>query len=126
MPRNFASEDKKQQVLSYKTTSIILYNIAIMEKNITLQQNDIRVYNTKLMQSKQVLNAMKKAATNPIEWLRQYYSIVLEREVSMGETLRYLHAQFAFFMGVFPTYDSLLVHAAVGAWTLWAILRCRN
>lgn len=97
-----------------------------MEKNITLQQNDIRVFNTKAVQPKQILSVIKKAATNPIEWLRQYYSSVLEREVSMRQTLRYVHAQLAFFMGVFPTYDSLLVHAAVGVWALWALLRCRE
>lgn len=95
-----------------------------MEKNITLQQNDIRVLDTKLMQSTSILNVIKKAATNPIEWLRQYYSSVLEREVTTSQTLQYLHAQLAFVMGVFPAYDSLLVHLGVGAWALWAILRC--
>ena len=95
-----------------------------MEKNITLQQNNIRVFNTKLMQPASILNVIKKAATNPIEWLRQYYSSVLEREVTTGQTLRYLHAQLAFLMGVFPTYDSQLVHLGVCAWALWAILRC--
>lgn len=95
-----------------------------MEKNITLQQNDIRVLDTKLMQSTSILNVIKKAATNPIEWLRQYYSSVLERKVTTSQTLRYLHAQLAFVMGVFPAYDSLLVHLGVGAWALWAILRC--
>lgn len=97
-----------------------------MEKNITLQQNNIRVFNTKLMQPASILNVIKKAATNPIEWLRQYYSSVLEREVTTSQTLRYLHAQLAFLMGVFPIYDSLLVHLGVGAWALWAILRCKD
>ena len=64
-----------------------------MEKNITLQQNNIRVFNTKLMQPASILNVIKKAATNPIEWLRQYYSSVLEREVTTGQTLRYVHAR---------------------------------
>lgn len=95
-----------------------------MEKNITLQQNNIRVFNTKLMQPASILNVIKKAATNPIEWLRLYYSSVLEREVTTSQTLRYLHAQLAFLMGVFPIYDSLLVHLGVCAWALWAILRC--
>ena len=97
-----------------------------MEKNITLQQSDIRVINAKQVQTSALLDGMKKAATAPVEWLRQYYSSVLEREVSMGQTLRYIHAQLAFFMGVFVSYDSLLVHAAVGVWALWAIIRCRE
>ena len=95
-----------------------------MEKNISLQQNNIRVFNTKLMQPASILNVIKKAATNPIEWLRQYYSSVLVHEVTTGQTLRYIHAQLAFLMGVFPVYDSLLVHLGVCAWALWAILRC--
>lgn len=97
-----------------------------MEKNITLQQSDIRVINAKQIQTSALLDGMKKAATAPVEWLRQYYSGVLEREVTMGQTLRYLHAQFAFLMCVFPTYDSLLVHIGVCAWMLWAVLKCRG
>ena len=61
-----------------------------MEKNITLQQSDIRVINAKQVQTSALLDGMKKAATAPMEWLRQYYSSVLEREVTMGQTLRYL------------------------------------
>ena len=95
-----------------------------MEKNISLQQSDIRVINAKQVQTSALLDGMKKAATAPMEWLRQYYSSVLEREVTTGQTLRYLHAQLAFLMGVFPTYDSQLVHLGVCAWALWAILRC--
>lgn len=97
-----------------------------MEKNITLQQSDIRVINAKQVQTSALLDGMKKAATAPMEWLRQYYSSVLEREVTMGQTLRYLHAQLAFVMCVFPTYYSLLVHLGVCAWMLWAVLKCRG
>ena len=97
-----------------------------MEKNITLQQSDIRVINAKQVQTSALLDGIKKAATAPVEWLRLYYSGVLEREVTMGQTLRYLHAQFAFLMCVFPTYDSQLVHLGVCAWMLWAVLKCRG
>ena len=97
-----------------------------MEKNITLQQSDIRVINAKQVQTSALLDGMKKAATTPMEWLRQYYSSVLEREVTMGQTLRYLHAQLAFVMCVFPIYDSLLVHLGVCAWMLWTVLKCRG
>lgn len=43
-----------------------------MEKNITLQQSDIRVINAKQVQTSALLDGMKKAATAPMEWLRQY------------------------------------------------------
>lgn len=58
----------------------------------------------------------KKAVTSPFEWLRQYYSSILGSEVTMRQTLRYLHAQVAFVMAAFFTYESLLVHAAVFVW----------
>lgn len=97
-----------------------------MKKNITLQQSDIQVLNAKTCLLATVLNAIKKTATAPLEWLRQYYSDALERDVTLGETLRYLHAQFAFVMAVFATYDSLLVHGAVMMWAAWAVLRCKD
>ena len=97
-----------------------------MEKNITLKSSDIRVLNAKTCQSAAVLNAIKKTATAPLEWLRQYYSSVLERNVTQGETVRYLHAQLAFVVAVFATYDSLLVHMAAMAWAAWALLRCND
>ena len=49
-------------------------------------------------------------------WLRQYYSSILGSEVTMRQTLRYLHAQVAFVMAAFITYNSLLVHVAVFVW----------
>ena len=39
-----------------------------MEKNITLQQSDIRVINAKQVQTSALLDGMKKAATTPMEW----------------------------------------------------------
>lgn len=107
-----------------------------MEKNITLQQRSIQMLNTGTIASGSISSStiasggivgiIKKAATAPVEWLRQYYSGVLEREVSTSETLRYVHAQLSFVMAVFPSYDSLLVHAAVALWAASALLGCRR
>ena len=60
-------------------------------------------------------------ASAPVEWLRRYYSSVLERDVTTAQTLRYLHAQAAFALAVFPSYDSLLMHAAAVAWLVAAV-----
>ena len=68
----------------------------------------------------------KKAAAYPLEWLRQYYSGVLHKDVSTRLTLRLLHAQTAFVMAVFPSYDSLAVHVAAAVWLVWAASRCRS
>ena len=43
-----------------------------MEKNITLQQSDIRVINAKQVQTSALLDGMKKAATAPVEWCQMF------------------------------------------------------
>lgn len=78
-----------------------------MASNITLQHK-APIATTSL---RALVKSTKKAVTSPFEWLRQYYSSILGSEVTMRQTLRYLHAQVAFVMAAFFTYESLLVHA---------------
>lgn len=85
-----------------------------MASNITLQHK-APIATTSL---RALVKSTKKAVTSPFEWLRQYYSSILGSEVTMRQTLRYLHAQVAFVMAAFFTYDSLLVHAAVFVWLI--------
>ena len=80
-----------------------------MASNITLQHK-APIATTSL---RALVKSTKKAVTSPFEWLRQYYSSILGSEVTMRQTLHYLHAQVAFVMAAFFTYDSLLVHVAV-------------
>lgn len=47
-----------------------------MEKNITLQQNNIRVFSTKLMQSTPMLDTIKKSRNQPY---RVVTAILFER-----------------------------------------------
>lgn len=108
-----------------------------MEKNITLRPSDLgmgaryaapsrRHTPTLLPWLRTAEDGAKKAAAYPVEWLRQYYSGVLHKEISTRRTLRLVHAQLAFAMAVFPTYDSLLVHVAAALWLVWAAARCRS
>lgn len=106
-----------------------------MEKNITLQSGsrtpfggaafspETTIGNIKSIASTIAVD-IKRIATMPVEWLRKYYSGILEREVSMGQTLRYLHAQVAFILAVFPAYDSMLAHAAMAIWAAMAVAKC--
>ena len=59
-----------------------------------------------------------KQLCRPAEWLRCYFSQVLEREVSMHQTMCILHAQLAGTVAVFFTFDSVLLHLAAvrGSW----------
>ena len=96
-----------------------------MEKNITLGNGGVGTGNSTISM-RDVANDIVKAAKTPLEWLRRYYSQVLEHEVSTRQTLRYLHAQLAFVMAVFPDYESMLLHVAVAAWFVVALLECRE
>lgn len=62
----------------------------------------------------------------PLEWLRKYYSAVLERKISMRQTLLLLQAQAAFVMAVFPAAGPLLLRAAFCGWFAYAVLLCRK
>lgn len=58
-----------------------------MASNITLQHK-APIATTSL---RALVKSTKKAVTSPFEWLRQYYSSILGSEVTMRQTLRYLH-----------------------------------
>lgn len=60
----------------------------------------------------------------PAEWLRRYFSQVLEREVTMRQTLAILNAQVSGTLVAFGSFDSVLLHAAVGAWFVAALAGC--
>ena len=106
-----------------------------MEKNITLQSGNRTPFGGAAFSPEAAIGSIKstastigvgikRIATMPVEWLRKYYSGILEREVSMGQTLRYLHAQVAFILAVFPVYDSMLAHAAIAMWAAMAVAKC--
>lgn len=96
-----------------------------MEQNISINKSAGNTGHTNISLANMAAEAAR-VAMSPIEWLRQYYSAVLGKEVSMGKTLRYIHAQVAFAMAVFPVYDSLLTHLATIAWFAAAVVACKD
>lgn len=72
------------------------------------------------------LSAVRKRALYPIEWLRQYYSHVLEREVSTRQTWLLINAQTAFVFAAFPVNGPFLLRVACCAWFAHAVWRCRK
>lgn len=97
-----------------------------MENNMTLQSKNINGATTTLEQLPRILQSVKSKAVAPVEWLRQYYSLVLGKGVTMRQTLRYLHAQCAFVMAVVPAYDSLFVHVCMAIWFAISVARCKQ
>lgn len=49
-----------------------------------------------------LLENVKQVANRPAEWLRQYYSSVLERDINMRQTWSLIEVQAAFFAGIMP------------------------
>ena len=67
-----------------------------MEKQMTIQSTWM------------LLENVKNVANRPVEWLRQYYSSVLERNINMRQTWNLIEVQAAFFAGIMPATRGLL------------------
>ncbi len=73
-----------------------------------------------------IMGNVCKQLCRPAEWLRCYFSQVLEREVSMRQTMGILHAQLAGTVAVFFTFDSVLLRLAAVLWFIVALIRCKE
>ncbi len=71
-----------------------------------------------------VINLMKAVRT-PLMAVANYYGRVLEREISIRQTLCLLNVQMAFVMTVF-TGSALLVKLLCLVWFVSAVLRCKR
>lgn len=66
------------------------------------------------------------AVRRPLIAITSYYSQLLERRLSIRQTLHLLNAQLAFFFTVFPAGCHLFVRVACLCWLINALLRCRR
>ena len=62
----------------------------------------------------------------PIEMLRDYYSIVLERNLNMRQTWALIEAQAAFFLGILPVGYAFILRAVALVWFIIALKKCRK
>lgn len=65
--------------------------------------------------SKNLINSIKsllQSGKQPIEWLQSYYSIIMEKKVSMKQTLLLIATQFTFVLGILPADINLALRAA--------------
>lgn len=91
-----------------------------MEKNIAM--NPERKGLTLL---ERTVSSLSSTLHKPMEWLRKYYSAVCEREIDARQTRLLLEAQVAFLLSVTVWGVSLLVHVALLAWFVYAVVRCK-
>ncbi len=73
-----------------------------------------------------VLNQLALSARRPLRLLTDYYSKVLERRLSIRQTVCLLNAQLAFVMTVFPVDCEGWMRLGCGAWLLSALMKCRK
>ena len=69
---------------------------------------------------------VKKGVMFPVVWLSQYYSAVLNKEVSVKTTLQLLNAQVAFALAVFPANAPFILRVVCTAWFATAISGCKR
>ena len=62
----------------------------------------------------------------PAEWLRRYYSTVLEKEVSYRQASSITQAQLAFVLALFTSTDAMLAKAIFAAWFAVSVYRCKK
>lgn len=75
---------------------------------------------------KSVSERLAKAIRMPLQSLSRYYAAVLERPVSIRQTLSLLHVQIAFVFAVFPVGGPLLLRGLCAAWLWYALKQCRR
>ena len=88
-----------------------------MEKNIPLSAN-ANLATTVLS----VINILKA----PFFMLRDYYSGIIGKKLSCGQTWQLIEVQVAFFLTVFPAECNFLVRVLLLLWFINSILRLRN
>lgn len=67
-----------------------------------------------------------KLASMPLEWIRKYFSSVLEREVTVKQTKLILETQAALVMTVFPADINFFLRTAFLGWLAWCLLKCKE
>ncbi|WP_051617603.1 hypothetical protein [Prevotella sp. HUN102] len=74
----------------------------------------------------QYAQEFKKWIMTPLEWLRRYYSAVLEKDISNRQAVLITQAQLAFILAVFPVVSSILLHIVFMVWFAWSVYRCKE
>ncbi len=75
---------------------------------------------------KRALELPAKLAQQPIEWMRKYFSSVLEREISTKQTWLLLETQAALIMGILPADMHIGLRALFLGWFALCLLKCKE
>lgn len=99
-----------------------------MEKNMVFTASNETVNSMQRSANSVITTANKvlNAAKTPIEWLRNYYSVVCEKELTLRQTMLLINAQFAFLATVFPTNVPIVARIACCAWLVYSLKTCKK
>ncbi len=93
-----------------------------MEQRIT-----INAENTKdTLSKKEAIKRLTDWLMEPIDWLSEYYSGLIEEKLNRSQTLWLINAQAALVAAVFPADLSLMVRVINMLWFGWALEKCRE
>lgn len=96
-----------------------------MEKNLILTTNESRAISMKETAGNH-LRLLAQSAGKPVEWLRKYYSHVLEKPISRKQTWLMIEAQVAFALGILPMDSPLWLRAVYMGWFAWSVRKCKR
>lgn len=72
------------------------------------------------------LRNLARGMGKPVEWLRKYYSHVLEKPISRKQTWLMIEAQVAFVLSVLPMDSPLWLRAVCMGWLAWSVRKCKR
>lgn len=99
-----------------------------MEKNVTLSVSSQTEANLQSVANilQTLVTKMAQKATAPFEWLRNYYSDICEKQLTMVQTGKLVSAQLAFIATAFPTDAPWLFRIGCGVWLAVSLLQCKK
>lgn len=98
-------------------------NFKIMEKNIILTKDTKKDIG---LGFEELANRLGSWAAEPVRLLGEYYSGILERQLSMKQTWRMIEVQLAFLSCLFPADLPAAVRLLTVVWLVWASIRCKR
>ena len=93
-----------------------------MEQRITINAENTKSANAK----KEAMRRLADWLMEPVDWLTDYYSRLIEEKLNRSQTLWLVNAQVALIAAVFPADISLMARAINMLWFGWALEKCRE
>ncbi len=75
---------------------------------------------------KQLCEKWQNHLMTPMEWLRKYYSDILEREITLRHTLQLVNVQLAFILAALPANYPVWARLACCTWLLLALKQVKD